>query len=310
MIRRSPYPARYPSPLGRREPRPSELGVGVTVCVAAWSLEGDIVTASDTMLSWGGYYSSDKSALKTSFLCKDWNVLFAGDDVGAVPSLLRRVSDTLRAKIGPLHNTSADAEAMTDVLRSAFQAERLARAEERFLQPHGLDFPTFNQIGIQALGEVAAGGLRTNLEQYRLPCQLIVCGFDGEAGGKYRTGRILSVENPGVVSDHEANGFCAIGSGGFMASATLAMRQQSPRLNGSMTLYNVCEAKFIAETAIGVGRETLVSIMRPDGEHEILKTAQVEEIRRGWERFGQPKRPASTMAKIRQWRLEKGWTAY
>src|SRR5258706_4642691 len=62
-----------------RHPKISELGYGVTVCVAALCHLGDtIVTAEDHMATYTGE-TVEGSLLKSTQLAKNWWVMMAGD---------------------------------------------------------------------------------------------------------------------------------------------------------------------------------------------------------------------------------------
>src|SRR5262245_10805379 len=113
----------------RRLPRSSDWGIGMTVCVGAVNAWGEIVTASDRMLTMSqGAFSGDQAADKTDILCENWLVMYAAEDVGVVPSLLRRIQNQL-AQL----NDEPSADQMMVVLRDAFQAERRERAAELYL---------------------------------------------------------------------------------------------------------------------------------------------------------------------------------
>src|ERR1700730_666606 len=90
-----PFP-RYAPPHERRAPRPSDWGFGMTICIAAFTPTHEIVCVSDNMLSMaGGTFSNDAATLKELMVHPDWALLFAADDVGVVPRLIRRIRDAI-----------------------------------------------------------------------------------------------------------------------------------------------------------------------------------------------------------------------
>src|SRR5215831_16161120 len=114
---------RNPIPQKRRLPSPYEVGIGMTVCIAAMDSQGNLVTASDQMLSMsGGTFTADETALKSMNVTRYWRVLYAADDVGIIPALIRRIS----AKMSWTEEVKVDQ--MAAIARDAFQAERRDQA--------------------------------------------------------------------------------------------------------------------------------------------------------------------------------------
>jgi len=93
----------------------------------------------------------------------------------------------------------------------------------------------------------------------------------------------MVVSDPGIVRDYDEPGYWAIGSGAYAALSTLAARKQSRLRFLPETIYNVCEAKCAAETAVGVGRDTYVTI-HDGGRWTALQDNGLAELRQEWER--------------------------
>ena len=88
-------PARFQF-LPRRLPTPADWGIGVTVCVGAINGDDEIVTASDHMLSMSsGAFTAERAAIKEQNITHCWRVLFAAEDVGVIPGLLRRIRESV-----------------------------------------------------------------------------------------------------------------------------------------------------------------------------------------------------------------------
>ena len=94
-------------------------GIGMTVCIASTTAYHEIVTASDHMLSMGAF-SADDVAIKIERICADWFVMWACDDVGVVPGLIRRVMSTLNSWDDVVYVSQ-----MAENVKRTFQAERL-----------------------------------------------------------------------------------------------------------------------------------------------------------------------------------------
>ncbi|MFZ0760363.1 MAG: hypothetical protein WAM69_10475, partial [Candidatus Sulfotelmatobacter sp.] len=63
-------------------------------------------------------------------------------------------------------------------------------------------------------------------------------------------------------------------------------------------LYHICEAKFMAESALGVGKHTTVRILTHDSnqwDHTELNEASIESIRTVWEREGKARVPQAAI---------------
>ncbi|MGH9386604.1 MAG: hypothetical protein ACRD2N_20215, partial [Vicinamibacterales bacterium] len=117
---------------------------------------------------------------------------------------------------------------------------------------------------------------------------LLACGF----GTSHARGCVLTVENPGIIGDHNVAGYWAIGAGADQAIASLIARNHGPHVDTSQTVYNVLEAKFSAECVFGVGRESLLMVLSRDGEIIGLSADNINTLRTEWERIGRP-RPLS-----------------
>src|ERR1022692_4908149 len=96
-----------------------------------------------------------------------------------------------------------------------------------------------------------------------LGCQFLLAGFDHDGDG-----HILTVENPGIVKNHDPVGFWAIGSGALSALGILFFHSMRGELPLPEVLYHICEAKFMAESAIGVGKQTNVRIVTHDSKEQ------------------------------------------
>ncbi len=120
------------------------------------------------------------------------------------------------------------------------------------------------------------------------------------------SGHIFSVQNPGVIDDRSIVGFSAIGSGSFLALASLV----GSNLPGTLdeTIYSVCDAKFRAESASGVGRDTVLAILHPDGIERFIVT-RLPDIKTQW-RSLQPKPSIEMLQIIALARTESKTTAH
>jgi hypothetical protein len=135
------------------------------------------------------------------------------------------------------------------------------------------------------------------LQKIELGFQVIVAGFDWNADG-----HIFTVEHPGVPISHDVAGWKAIGVGEFGVQNTLITHSVSQNMELARVLYHTCEAKFVSESALGVGRYTQVKIPVPGVEDDalILSEEFVSVIRRAWEEEGRPRVPSGLVDVIRE----------
>jgi hypothetical protein len=251
----------HPAPRPRRVPRPCDLGFGMSVCIAAITGKS-IVWCTDGMVSlMGGAVTSDDAGFKARTLKPmRWHVMFAGDDVVAIPAIVERVQADLAAK--DEHTASEVAASFV----ASFQAERTARAVETILGIYQIDMGEFLSNGTTVFGEAGFGILRERIEQVRLGISFLVAGFDGKANP-----HLFVIEEPnpangryGFVSYLDWPGYWAIGSGDHNALGRLAVRKQNTMREIPETVYNVIEAKVGAESAFGVGQHMFLAVHRFD----------------------------------------------
>lgn len=283
----------YPSPF-RRQPKPSDWGIGMTVCIGAISGDGEIVMVSDRLMSLSDF-SVDTVAVKIQHIHADWAALFATDDASVVPLILREIGDSFADSVGNW-NVKVPIDVVIACLRSGFQRARQQRASDLYLSPLGLSLDTFYQDGPSRLGKTQFALVRQAVEQANLNTRLLVCGFDD-----CDLPHVLTIDDPGVVGEHDVIGYWAVGSGAYQALGSLAFRRHSKAEDTISTLYNLCEAKFAAESAPGVGVDTVAVIQRGDRSTTTVGKNQIQLLRSEWETIGRP-RPltGATKRKIQQ----------
>ncbi|HEY4931387.1 MAG TPA: hypothetical protein VII23_07430 [Terriglobales bacterium] len=252
------------------EPRPADWGFGMTVCIACHcQQENSIVVAADSMLSTGDM--SAELGIKMYGIGQKWITLYAGNDVSVVDPILREVRRQL---------SKGGKERTEDVANSfitAIQAQLIMRAENEVLLPLGYTMQEFKSSGLTQLGTENFTRLLFQVEQQRLDVQFLVAGFDQKAA------EIFTVSPPGRVADFTNVGFWAIGSGQTNALGSL-FNLEDPAKYATLPrcVYRVFEAKFNAETAVGVGKGTHVAILRADGTRFTVLAKGHDKVRSAW----------------------------
>jgi hypothetical protein len=132
--------------------------------------------------------------------------------------------------------------------------------------------------------------LYARIKNVRLGCSFLVFGFD-----KCQKAHIFEVSEgaSGDVSDKVMDevGFWAIGSGQYSALSILFFHEYNASREIPIAVYRVCEAKFMAESAQGVGKYTVITLFRPDLQACFLGQAQINPIREKWRLEGAPRTP-------------------
>lgn len=258
----------------------------MTVCIAALADVGkSLVLACDSMLS-GESFSGDHTALKMYPLTApfQWWAMVAGDVSHAVP-----IIESAVLGLFGLSDSTNTRETVERAVVSAYQGVRRQLAEDLVLTPIGANWGSVQ-------GEsVFAAKLAEELKQVSVGCELLVAGFDWSGDGY-----IFSVTHPGIVRNHNVCGYEAIGTGAYNAMATLMYHSVNQEMKLAPVLYHVCESKFMAESADGVGRHTHVKIATGAGKMDAYELSDefIDGIRKAWEDEGRPRVPRNLIGHL------------
>lgn len=255
----------------------------MTVCIAAICDSGEsIAIAADRMISMG-YVSSDSVTSKAVKVHGSWICMFAGNDIGRVEPIIMRVAGNLQHPSAPEHPTIAEVE---NIAVKSFQEESRNEATNLVLSPYNIDLETFKSKGRDIFGEGGFDEVRRRYEAVRLECRFLVAGF-----GKERKACLFEVGSPGVSRRLTPVGFWAIGSGAQSAISSLMYRGYHVGVPHHRAAYYACEAKFVAEAAVGVGDATTMGIFRNDGSTGYLTVGETDNVRQRWNKQGRPRLP-------------------
>jgi len=263
-----------------RPSRPADWGANVTVCIAAMANSGgSIIIAADQMIS-TQMTTADGVALKIFGVHPNWAVMSAGDMTQVAP-ILYAVRESLKDK-EPLH---AEVErAVVD----AYKERLITEEEDQVLGRFGLTVKNFLSTGLKSFGDANFSQIVAELGQITLGVELLAAGYDVKG-----LPHIFSVSHPGKVENHDVTGFWAIGSGQYSALGSLYFHSYNKRISPQEALFHVCEAKFMAERASGVGPASSVLCIGPEGRGEIgvQEIIDLKEIRKIWEKEARPRMP-------------------
>lgn len=274
-----------------------ELGLNVTICIAAKiHAPRYIVAVSDRMMSFDDQIpSADDAVVKTLSISRHWVLMFAATDTTRAWAVVRKVRERVRGF------TDESAETMTAAVREVYANEVRHQIFVRYLERIG--FSSVDQFRSEgpALPTRDFSRILKCLDRFNLGVQLLLCGIDP----RQSTSHIIEIENPGIESDHSLAGYWAIGSGTHMATASLTGRPLD-QFSVETLVYRLCEAKFCAETASGVGKSTNVLLIDDAGSHRHLPTSSVRKIREIWESArASPGPPEALHEIIKAFQLER-----
>jgi hypothetical protein len=273
-------PYRSPKPYIRLVPKEAKK---MTVCIAAITKEKYIVTASDRMVS--GEISSDNCMTKSEQFHEDWSALISGDLASYAP-ILQRAKILLAQQENTLANASAS-------LLRAFKEQLAQNAGDRVLGRFGMTMQDFLTKGKKQFRLEEHMSLWQEINAERLNCDFLAFGFDRD-----KTPHIFRVCEPGILEVYDKLGFWAIGSGEIAAKTMLYYYGQNVDARLPESLYRVITAKFMAERAPGVGKDTSLYVSK----HGCFAFSQpymlLHEIRASWEEKGKPQPSPDIIPKL------------
>jgi hypothetical protein len=263
----------------------------MTVCVAAYHHRSRaIVTVSDSMLA-NEYSALEANSVKFYPLAGQehrWYCLFA-DQPSIFSSLHRHTLERLIDLEGDL-----DIDTVKDAVRAAYEVELDRQIREVVLGPLAMTREQFRDDGLMKLGAEIFARKVKELEDVRVPVQLIVFGF-GSAG----LAHIFSVDDRGQCSERDVEGVHAIGSGSWAALGSLYPKRGFlfAKTLGEV-VYHLCEAKFASETSRYVGEETNVFVLFQNGKRLFMGGEATADLRSLWEKRFLKRPPTQTLRVI------------
>jgi hypothetical protein len=261
----------------------------MTLCIAALSRKApkaQIVTVSDLMLS-NDYTSIETRVTKVESLSPSqrWLMMFAGS-----PTPIASIKLGVKERLQNCQETEMEVRAAVEEI---YREQLKHKIENEILSPFGIDRETFVRRGRGWFGDQQFNRLVYEIENCRLGVDLIIAGFEPNGWP-----RIFSVSDPGTYESHERGGFHAIGTGSMRALGSL-YTTFDPNLSKSELIYRACEAKFLGESASGVGKTTYVVTLANAAEYEQITPSDVQQhIRPIWEQKGKPPVPPEVLPEI------------
>ncbi len=263
----------------------------MTVCIAAMCEGGKkIVAASDHMLSMGRF-SADGLAMKDDAVHHNWFAMWS-NDVSYVPAILDCVGKQLKRE------EEYDWMAISTAFQNAHAAVLRSEINSGILARHNYAIDSFYKRGKDELGPTAFSKLHREILEFSLNADFLIYGFDEEGEG-----HIFTFEG-GITKSCDKAGMWAIGSGDYGALSTLFYFAKQNRFNQNwdypVALYAVLAAKFMAESAEGVGEDTFVTVNEFNHLSGYVEEKFLAKFRKNWFRRHAPKWPLSAMHELEE----------
>jgi hypothetical protein len=273
---------------GEFQPSPSELGINVTIAIVAVTAQEDFVCVTDRAISYGDVNpTTDNAVVKNIKISANWSFAYSASDIKHVLPILEDVRYVLKDKI----NATA---LLADDINTTFSDVYARRAGREFIDSRlrKLGYKSieeFRHEGRSDLGDNYYFELMKELSDESLSeTTFIVYGYDEH--GVYN---LFEVSPPGRISDKRILRYAVIGSGFYMANSSLRMRPLD--FGAGQLIYRLLAAKFSAETALGVGKSTTLSLKSRGKNDWFLGPQVIEDIRGVWEKEIKKPEPQEAM---------------
>jgi hypothetical protein len=232
-------------------------------------------------------FSADNAVTKNRFLVKNWWVQYAGNDVEKAPFIIEEANRAISA----VNPTMWSPQFVVELLQRSWLKFRDQEIEAKILRKHGFTFDSFRDSGKEKTTQSVYDELHDRIDRFKFSLEFLVAGFDSDGDA-----HLLCLDSQGTVSSYNDLGFGAIGSGAHAALSSLSFHVEHGNLCSYCScvhsaVYFACEAKFMAETSVQVGKESAFVSVHKRNE----KTAQfffhdeVEKIKKTWLKYGAPR---------------------
>jgi hypothetical protein len=263
----------------------------VTLCIAAIAENGkDLVLVNDTKVSFGSYLA-DKAFNKNIPFIGEYALLIAGDDVAHAGAVIHRATVAARKL--------RESDEIAEVLFRECQVERDRIVEARILKKHLFDTKTFQQKGKHLCTDAVFYDIHSRMEHIPFSLDFILAGFDLKGNAHIR---FTNCDTP--PQDYDAIGFWAIGSGATSAIGSYCHAVEYLHTSRNAPIaevaYHTLAAKFMAESASDVGKDTFFVALRSVQDSTTTAQTQMrflsfwggmEYVRKRWEKDGAPRMP-------------------
>lgn len=247
-----------------RVPRPSDWGIGMSLCIAAIARNKGIIAVSDMRFDLG--YTSGDGLPKMGRLNRYWAAMFAGKNVSNAPRLLANIVQAVHGQ------EDVSRGQMEKLFRDEYRASLHEKIEAEILVPYKLTVSEFGRTGVSRFTPEIFGNIVGEMARVDLDYEFLVFGFDEK-----RTPHIFRVYSRGQIDDCGAFGFWAIGSGDTAAVHHMFFHEYNTGLPLRTAAYHACAAKYFAERA-SLGKRTYVVCLMKDGRLIGIDEARIRKF--------------------------------
>jgi hypothetical protein len=244
----------------------------LTVCIAAKAAiykDPALILCMDMMGSTEA--SSAETTWKLHALCPDFHGLIAGP-ISAARELAAYCGIELDAEM----KRDKGVPDLLQALRNGVGVYKRALAGAYIRSRIGLSYDEFIKDGKAFLSEDVHREMRWEIKNQYSCAELIVAGFCPWPV-------ILKVSGDIVIN---CDDFAVVGTGTTVAESSLLHRSQNMQNSIDLTIYQVYEAKRLAEKAPGVGKTTKLAVFRPARWVQFVLKAGFDELEEQFEKFG------------------------
>ena len=244
----------------------------MTVCIAAACRDGNekkIVVCTDKKLS--SALGSAETSFKAPPLPNGWHCLTAGDepDIHALWKLYQ---------IRFMEPENLTAITIDASMKAPLHQRKAQLAEEYIQRRFAISYEEFMKEGKTRLPPELFYDAFQKVTHLSLKAEFIVTGFISNFPEIYHT------DNEGIA--RAAYNFAVVGEGEYIAHSTLLRRSQNDFTPLHKTLYNVYEAKKLAEAIPSVGPMTYMGIISTDGETTQTSVAFDAQLEKWYNTYG------------------------
>jgi hypothetical protein len=243
----------------------------MTVCIAAITLNKEIVTVSDTMLT-HQLGSADMCTVKMEPFANDWNAMWAADDVTQCTPVIDLAAKYFQKRANTL-------QVARSCMTRAYRKHLSDLATGRVLGRFQMDMETFTKSGKRRFTETQFNSLSDEIRKVEGVGHFLAFGFDGQSQS-----HIFTVVEPGIDCVYDKVGFAAIGSASLAAETVLFQLGQTRICTLEKTLVNCLFAKFEAEKS-GAGRHTFIFAQKRGSTMCSMSPELEPTARHVWERI-------------------------
>jgi len=249
----------------------------MTVCIAAsTAIKGvpAVVLCVDMMGSTD--YTSSETIHKFYPVGPDFFALLAGtlSDAGEFARLVRSRLSTEKP---------ADQSALLRQIRAAVRDFKHAMAETHIETAIGISYDEFRRKGKKTLPEDLYRSLCWEIRNQQTDVELLIAGFLPVPGKPERL--IPAIVKVSFGKVWYSDNFAVAGSGAGIAEPALFHRNQNSLDTFEATVYQVYEAKCLAERSPGVGRRLIMLVLRPKQRPLVLTEPGIKFLDKQVKRF-------------------------